>query len=167
MSDEIKATVQGIPDFREALLSIPHKLRRRALRNALAKAARVAIRDPIIRKTPMLTMENAMRAPFRKPGTLRKAIAVRTSKLARQAGDVGVFVNVRPAKGGARGAKSPDDPYYWRWVNFEHRSRSGNLIPGVHFLEEGARHLGEALAIFTKEIGPQIQKLDTNPKDDL
>ena len=160
---EITATVRGIADFREALMSIPNKLRRRALRNALAKGARV-VRDAIKPNVPVLA--GNMKAPYRKPGTLRDAIAVRTSKRDTAAGDVGVFVNVRPAKGGSVGAKNPNDPFYWRFINFDHRSRAGNLIPGKHFLEKGVSALDAALTAFEADLGPQIQRLETSQGKD-
>ena len=162
---EITAKVVGIADFREALMSIPNKLRRRALRNALAKGARI-VRDAIKANTPV--MSGNMKAPYRKPGTVRDAIAVRTSKRDTAAGDVGVFVNVRPAKGSNIGGKNPNDPFYWRFINFDHRSRAGNLVPGKHFLEKGATMLDAALTAFEADLGPQIQRLeDSRGKDPL
>ena len=47
----------------------------------------------------MPVLQRIKGAPYRAPGTVKKAIRVRTSKVATRAGDVGVFVNVRPAKG--------------------------------------------------------------------
>ena len=162
---EITAKVVGIADFREALMSIPNKLRRRALRNALAKGARI-VRDAIKPNVPVLS--GNMKAPYRKPGTVRDAIAVRTSKRDTAAGDVGVFVNVRPAKGSNVGGKNPNDPFFWRFINFSHRSRAGNLIPGKHFLEKGAGVLDQALAAFEADLGPQIQRLEaSHGKDPL
>lgn len=186
MSDGITATTKGIADFREALTSIPTKLRRRALLNSLRKAGRV-VQGAARAAAPVLTLAGALKAPYRKPGTVQKAIAVRTSRVATKAGDVGVFVNVKPlpgnryrtvrtglfgkrrvlVKASKRSAQNPNDPFYWRFVNFDHRSRSGSLVPGFHFLEKGAARLDEALVVFEKDLGPQIQKLDTNPKDPL
>jgi HK97 gp10 family phage protein len=174
----IGATVKGIPELKEALNSIVPKLRRQALRNALAAGARV-VRDAARSSTPVLRL--GTRAPYRKPGTVKKAITVRTSKLARKRGDVGVFVNVRPAKKGARGAKNPNDPFYWRWLNFgwnppqrsdgagKKGKRTRRILnktsllkrkAGYRFLEAGAAKLGDALDIFVRMIGPQIQKLN-------
>jgi len=56
-----------------------------------------ALRGPAPR--PAGVSRSPVKAPPRAPGTVRKAIRVRTSKVARQAGDVGVFVNVKPAPG--------------------------------------------------------------------
>lgn len=148
----IEAKVTGIPDLKEALLGIAPKLRKRVLRNALAAGARL-VRDAARRAAPVLKPE--FRTPYRRPGTLRKAISVRTSKLARRAGDVGVFVNVKPAKGAARGAKSPTDPFYGRFVQW------GTVkMRGARFLDAGAQQLSAALAKFVAAVGPAIQKLD-------
>lgn len=173
MAVEVK--VLGLPELKAALAAIPGKLRKRALRNALAAAGRV-VRDEARHAAPVLSM--GLRAPYRMPGTLKKAINVRTSKIARRSGDVGVFVNVRPAKASQRGAKSRTDPFYWRWLNFgwtpasgprttvskrERRraQRSGApAIAGRHFLERGARKLGQALEVFKAKIGPAIAKLN-------
>ena len=172
------STVRGIPDLKAALSSIPEKLRRRALRNALAAGARV-VRDAAKARVPVMSAEAARRAPYRTPGLVKKSIVVRTSKSARRAGDVGVFVNVRPAKSGQRGAKSKTDPFYWRWLNFgwtpagRKRGRAGinarrraraagrsSAVSGVQFLEAGAAKLEQALQVFISKIGPQIQKLN-------
>lgn len=154
-----RVTVSGLPDLRLALSSIPAKLRRRALRNALAAGARVVqaaarARTPVL-KTSTYSGGSAFRRGVRKPGTVRRAISVRTSKIARRAGDVGVFVNVRPAKAGQRGARNPGDPFYWRFINFGTRRKTG-----AGFLQVGAARIGQALQVFIERIGPQIQKLN-------
>lgn len=177
----ISAKVVGIPDLKEALAGIAPKLRVRALRNALAAGARIV--QKAARSAAPVISPSALpvRKGYRKPGTVRKAISVRTSKAARRAGDVGVFVNVRPAKKGARGSKSPNDPFYWRWINWGttprrkgERSQSivrGRLKTRLHrantgatkahkFLERGAAMLPQALQVFLAKIGPAIEKLN-------
>lgn len=175
----IGAKVNGIPDLKAALAGIVPKLRVRALRNALAAGARV-VQKTARQATPVLNPSAlAVRKGYRKPGTVQRAISVRTSKIARKAGDVGVFVNVRPAKGAKfktkttkvlglkfrsktqtrasqRGAKSPNDPYYWRFIEFG--TRTGTAARG--FLQAGARQLDEALRVFVARIGPAIEKLN-------
>lgn len=171
----IQAKVQGIPDLRRELAGIVPKLRVRALRNALAAGARLVQRaaqgaTPVIKATAL-----AVQKGYRKPGTVRKAITVRTSKASRSRGDVGVFVNVRPAKGAAyrttrgafgikqrrqvrasqRGARSPNDPFYWRFLNF-----GTDRMRPFGFLEKGAAQLPQALQVFVAKIGPAIEKLN-------
>lgn len=171
----IEAKVVGIPDLREALRGIVPKLRVRALRNALAAGARV-VQGAARAATPVIdAFSMPVRMGYRKPGTVRKAISVRTSKMARKAGNVGVFINVRPAKGAQfktttgssglkvrrqtrvsqRGAKSPNDPYYWRFLAFGTK----HMRP-FPFLTKGAAALPQALQVFLAKIGPAIEKLD-------
>jgi HK97 gp10 family phage protein len=177
----VEAKVTGLPDFKRQLLALPEKLRKRALRNALAAGARV-VRDAARVQTPVLSSGNALKAPYRTPGLVRKSIVVRTSKRDRREGNVGVFVNVRPAKGGARGAKSKSDPFYWRWLEFGwnpasrgtggrgkagkaqrrklNKSTDAKIRSGFRFLQAGANRLNEALRIFTEKLRPAIDKLN-------
>lgn len=134
MAADFEARTQGLPELRAALQGIVPKLRRQALRNALAAGARI-VRDAARAATPVISPGHPqVKAGHRAVGTVRKAISVRTSKRDRAAGDVGVFVNVRPAKGAAyrggvqvrassRGARNPRDPYYWRWLEFGRKAR--------------------------------------------
>lgn len=194
----IQAKITGLPDLKAQLRAIPEKLRKRALRTALAAGARV-VRNEAQRLAPVIkSSDAAVKKGYRKPGTLRKAIAVRTSKIARRSGDVGVFVNVRPAKGAVfrngavvrkkeRGAKSPNDPFYWRFlefgrtargltaersrvqrnkkrgikgVRFRRALRAVGAIAGVKFLTKSAGKLREALDVFNAKMIPAIQKLN-------
>lgn len=148
----VEAKVIGIDDFKAALASVVPKLRVRALRNALTVGARL-VRDAARRRAPVLKTStyggaSAIKRGVRKVGTVRKALSVRTSKLATRRGDVGVFVNVRPLPGSKfktrtssvlgfkvkqrvlvraskRGANNPQDPYYWRWQQFGWTPASG------------------------------------------
>jgi len=180
----VEAKFRGLPDFKAALAEIPRNLRRRALREALAAGGRL-VRDEMRRRAPILKTTthagaSALRRGVRAVGTVRKAIVVRTSKRDRSAGNVGVFVNVRPAKGSNAGAKSPRDPFYWRWLNFGWNPASGSsggrlgrrgkrqrrqvisakLRQGARFLEAGAGKLGDALQAFVARIGPAIAKFN-------
>jgi HK97 gp10 family phage protein len=180
---DFQATVRGIPELRAELMAIPAKLRKRALRNALAAGARLVqatarLRAPVL-KLSTYSGASAFRRGVRKPGTLRKAISVRTSKISSRRGDVGVFVNVRPAKGdtfktvrssflgiktktrvrvkrGKRGAQSPNDPYYWRFLEFGTKKMTARP-----FLGPAAKSKGEeAVRMFLRESLPAIEKLN-------
>lgn len=200
MAGDVTVKLSGIDEAIALLRGIPDKLRKRALRNALAIGARL-VRDAARQAAPVISpSDRSVRAGIRKPGTVRDALSVRTSKIARRAGDVGVFVNVRPAPGAKfskgvlrrasqRGKRNPNDPFYWRWLQFgwtpasstrhgaglvgkrfrRKLSRSGAspAIPGRKFLEAGAKMLGAALEAFKTQIGAQLARLNINPKDPL
>lgn len=158
-ADGVNGRITGIEEAVRALQEIVPKLRVRAIRNSLAAGARV-FRDEARRLTPILRVNVRHRGKVRRnPGTVRKALAVRTSKRARRAGDVGVFVNVRPAKSGKRGANSPTDPFYWRFIEFGTRK-----MRAFGFLQASARSQGgAALARIVAALGPAVEKL--NQKD--
>jgi HK97 gp10 family phage protein len=90
-------------------------------------------------------------------------IAVRASKFARQAGDEGVYINVRGIRGAARvrklgkaGANNPNDPFYWRFLEFGTRkmARRPFLVPAVQTQGEAA------ITKFMQSVIPQIEKLN-------
>lgn len=161
----------GADDLKRALLSLPDKLRRRLLRNALAAGARV-VRNAAQAQAPVLSGQSK----YRTPGLLRKSIKVRTSKRDRAAGNVGVFINIKPAKGQARGAKSTLDPYYWRWIEFgraagttKRKSATKGAKPSIvrvgaiapaKFLQSSAGQFPEALKAIESGFAKEIAKLN-------
>lgn len=146
--------IEGLDEFKRKLAEVPKAMRKRVLRNALAAGAR-EVRDVAKRNAPVMTLGTSLKAPYRKPGTVKQAIRVRTSKADRRAGDVGVFVNVKPAKAGQRGAKSPNDPFYWRWLEFGTRKMAARP-----FLQTATSALPKALAIFEARIAKWINETD-------
>lgn len=155
----LQVRVNGLDALERDLLALPAKLRRRALRNALAAGARI-VRDEARSSAPVLASGSVMvRRGYRTPGLLRRSIVVRTSKRDKRAGDVGVFVNVRPAKVGARGARNPLDPFYWRWVA-PFGDAGGKAGAGLRLLRRAAGKLPQALAAFERALAPQIAKLN-------
>lgn len=157
--------IRGFDDLAAKLRAIAPALRRRVLRNALAAGARL-VRDDARRAAPVLV--NPAQVPYRTPGLVRSQIVVRTSKEARRKGDVGVFVNVRPAKGakyrnGAqvrasqRGARSKNDPFYWRFLEFGTRKMAARP-----FLKPAAGRLPQALSIFQQQVGRWMEKTNAS-----
>ena len=144
--------IEGLDDLKRKLAEVPKAMRKRVLRNALAAGAR-EVRDVAKRNAPVMTLGTSLNAPYRKPGTVKQAIRVRTSKADRRAGDVGVFVNVRPAKSGQRGARNPNDPFYWRFLEFGTRK-----MPARPFLQRATSALPKALTIFQERIAKWINE---------
>lgn len=190
MAGDIELRIEGLDEVRKALRALPANLRRRALLTSLAAGARV-VRDEARRRTPLLKATtysgaSALKRGVRSIGTLRRAIAARTSKISTRRGDVGVFVNIKPLKGG--GAKNPRDPYYWRWQEFgwnpagdvrtggrtlQQRSSAARRYrrfvskqggakakPGARFMTGASAKLPDALRVIEQQLGPQVQKLN-------
>ena len=156
---EAKVTIRGLAEFKAQMQGLPDKMQRGALRSMMRDAMKL-VRDDARAAAPRLdaaVTKNGV--PVRLPGTLRNAISVRTSKSEDKAGNVGVFVNVRPLKGNTyrkagsfinakgnkqsrylltkksqRGADNPRDPYFWRWIEFGTKARktkSGKALGAV------------------------------------
>lgn len=191
-NSEITVQVNGLAELRAQLMALPDKLRRQALRNALAAGARL-VRDEARQRAPVLQKPD----PRRKPGTVRNAIRVRTSKRDKAEGNVGVFVNVKPLskkqvqdfKAATRkgGGKNPDDPFYWRWLEFGRQGRArrearralslgtvkGRLrvlrsrkalravspLPAIGFLQASTSRLMDALRRIEKVLAPSVQRI--------
>lgn len=169
--------LEGFDELAKKLRAIPDALRKKVVRNALAAGGRL-VRDAARRATPVLQQPS----PYRTPGLVRRSIVVRNSKRDRLAGNVGVFVSVRPAKGARfkittrrifgvkvktrrqtrasqRGAKSKLDPYYWRFVEFGTKKMAARK-----FLQGSASELPAALNIFRVQIGRWIDKTNRTGK---
>lgn len=180
MAADVAVKVHGLDHLKRQLAALPKAMRKRVLRNALSAGARL-VRDEAKRNAPVLSPKAAMKAPFRAPGTVKKAIRVRTSKRDRRDGNVGVFVNVKPAGKGQKGAKSRTDPFYWRWQEFgwtpatgprkgaaglqarrlrrKNSKSSAPAVPGRQFLASGAKRLGQALQVFEKQVGVWVSRV--------
>lgn len=165
--------LQGADDAIAELSSLPDKMRRQILRPTLVAGGRL-VRNAAKARAPVLQGRDRRR----KAGTVRDAIKLRTSKRDRRAGDVGVFVNVKPAAGASKGANSRDDPYYWRWIEFgrsagmTRRKTSGNgrqrktipvrvgAIPAAGFLAGAADQFPAALAKIEAGFVRSVAKLN-------
>lgn len=157
VDDGIHVHLAGVDELRRALKGVPEKLRKRGIRHALRKAGRV-ISGEAKRLAPVLKGT----AKRRQRGTVRKAIAVRSSKFARRLGNEGVFINVRPLRGkrqlklGKAGAKNPNDPFYWQFLEFGTKKMRARP-----FLRPAARRKSqEAINTFMRSVKPYIDKLN-------
>jgi len=160
MSSDLTVRLQGVEELKRVLAQVPDKLRRKGLLKALRLSARL-VRDDArlvvpVRQKPKIN---------RRPGTVKRAISIRTSKFARRAGDVGVFVSVRPLRGarqkrfGAAGAGNPNDPYYWRFLEFGTRK-----LTARPFLRPAASKLPQVAEAFIVSATAEINRLNTGSK---
>lgn len=170
--------VRGLEEFKRKAAEIPRAMRAKVLRDALRAGAR-EVRDTAKRNAPVLSSGGSMQTPYRKPGTVKKAISVRSSKVASKQGDVGVFVNVKPLPGNKwkveryknlfgqkrqrftlvkksqRSAKNPNDPFYWRFLEF-----GTKFMRARPFLQRGADRLPQALKIFEERIAKWLMSIE-------
>lgn len=118
MADEIN--VLGLKELEKTLARLPARLGEKVIRAALRAAAQ-PIRKDAQSRVPILKSPSK----YRKPGTVRKAITIKRSKRDK----FGVFLTIaglsakkiKEFKGGAvnkSGAKNPDDPFYWLFLEF-------------------------------------------------
>jgi HK97 gp10 family phage protein len=158
MADGIVVELEGVNDLKMALAEASAVIRKKAVRGALREAAKV-IQGAARANSPLL----AIATPLRKHGTVKKNIVTLGSKFARQSGDEGVYVGVRPLRGAARvkklgraSATNPNDPYYWRFLEFGTKKMAARP-----FLRPAAESKGpEAIAKFMRSVVPQIEKLN-------
>ncbi|MEN6635553.1 MAG: HK97-gp10 family putative phage morphogenesis protein [Clostridiaceae bacterium] len=161
MADGVTVKLEGVDALNKALAEATKQIRTKAVRSALRKAGQVISKEAK-QAAPVLSAPTKTR----KPGTVKKAIAVRASKFARQAGNEGVFINVRPLRGsrqkalGKAGAKNPNDPFYWRFQEFGTKKMKARP-----FLSPAAENKGnEAIKTFMDSVIPQIEKLNNKAK---
>lgn len=130
-ADPIQFKLEGLDNLKRTLQALPNNIRRKALTKALRAAGKVVL-DEAKARVPVLSTAT----PYRRVATVKNAIKIRVSKMDKRQGNVGVFINVKPltkaqigkfkassvkAGGKASGSANPNDPYYWRWLEFGHR----------------------------------------------
>lgn len=157
MADGITVKLEGIDELKRVMESASKTIRTKAVRSALRKAGQV-ISKTAKQAAPVLSVPTKTR----KTGTVKRAIVVRNSKFARKTGDEGVFIGVRPLRGsrqkklGKAGANNPNDPFYWRFLEFGTKKMSARP-----FLSPAAGNKGqEAISVFMSSVIPQIEKLN-------
>jgi len=149
-ADVFTAKVNGVEIAIAELRALAPKLRKRAIMNALRAGAR-EVRGAMRGATPALAVPVRRRGRIiRTPGTVRRAISVRTSRLSARAGNLGVFINVKPAKGSNRGIAT--DPFYWRFLK-EFAGAGGAA------LRAGAGALVKAKTVIEEKLGREIVRL--------
>jgi len=118
--------IGGLDDAKQALAELPRKLRVGALRKGLRAAGQI-IRKEAQSNAPVLQFP-ANRPSLRKrriAGLVRRSLTVRGSRLARQRGDLGVYVTVRQLtrkqitagkQAGFGVGGNPRDPFYFKFL---------------------------------------------------
>lgn len=166
--------ILGIEKLKFALENVEKKLRTKAVKDAL-KLGAVPVAKQMRKNVPVLKTRKS-KTKTRTRGLVRSSIKIRTSSVDRRKKDIGVFVNVKPAPKGQRGARSKTDPFYWKFINYgwspgnrkktTKRKKARTVkaplysIRGVKFIESGATKLPESLKIIETEFVKFIKAQD-------
>ena len=166
--------ILGIEKLKFALENVEKKLRTKAVKDALILGAGPVAKQ--MRKNVPVLKTRKSKTKTRTRGLVKSRIKIRTSSVDRRKKDIGVFVNVKPAPKGQRGAKSKTDPFYWKFINYgwspgnrqkttkrkKPRTVKAPLysIRGVKFIESGATKLPESLKIIEAEFVKFIKGQD-------
>lgn len=167
MADETRVKVQGAADLAAAMRDLVPNMRRGPALRALRAGAEPVL-ERAIAETPTLTTPVIRNGKvIRKPGTLRRALRIRTSKDTAKTGDVGVFVNIKPLEReairafkndtGRRSSENPDDPFYWRFVHFATKK---NKNPKPFLTRAGAVLQSESLRLVTEALVAYFDRLN-------
>lgn len=117
----LSVKVTGLKELKQRLSTLERKAKNRIAVKAMRRGG-VIIRDQARANAPLLKEK----VPHRKRGTLRKSIV--TSTKPQKDGSVRTIIFVRTLKNnkilefksktGKSGAYNPNDPFYWRFVEF-------------------------------------------------
>lgn len=170
--------IEGIDDFNKAIAELTQDLRKRVIRGALRAGMK-----PIIDHSKASAKVMKKPHPYRIQGLMRSRIVVTNSRIHNgKNGQIGVFVKPVAVRGVTKGAKSPLDPFYYRFVaggfhavgskrvsggrltrkaNLAKHRREGKarFIPGDDFIGKAFREKSsQALAIFQQKLKARIDK---------
>jgi HK97 gp10 family phage protein len=159
-AERFQLTITGLDQTLAALHQVPITVRDKMLAKAL-RAGGLVVRDAARRVVPIGRRVVRRGRVVSLPGTVHDAISVRVSKNDAALGLVGVFINVRPARGLNRGRNNPNDPFYWRFIEF-----GTSKMVKRPFLEPAAQTLGgPVMDAITTSMTQQIARI--TPKGTL
>lgn len=169
--------IEGIDDFKKAIDDLTQDLRKKVIRAALRAGMK-----PIIAHAKAHSKELQKPHPYRIRGLMKSRIVATNSRIAAKRGDIGIYMKPVAVKGVTKGAKSPLDPFYYRFVadgfhavggkrvvggritrkaNLASKVRAGKatFVPGDDFIKKAFQAKGdEALAVFQKKLKERIDK---------
>jgi len=164
MADNVE--LKGLDGLENALKSLEKKMRTKEVSAMLIKGAE-AVKAEIKKNAPVMRGgAKKNKTKTRTAGLIKRRVSIRRSNIDKKEGNIGVFVNVKPAKKENRGAKSRLDPFYWSFINQGwtpgNRQKKTSKkkvrtvkkptysIRGKKFMQSGAPKLSESLQIIER-----------------
>jgi HK97 gp10 family phage protein len=149
LGPKVSMTIHGLDGLRIALQELPENLCKRVLSNAVAKGARVTLKEA--------------RAKVKvDTGLLRRML--RATRGVRRAYEASAFVTVRrlskrkiaeyKKRAGKKATTNPEDPFYWSILEFGKSNRTAH--PFIRPAFESSKQ--DAAEEIKKEIGVGIEK---------
>lgn len=176
--------ITGIEDFNAAIAELTRDLKKRVVRSAWRAAAKPLVAHM---KANAKTLQKPH--PYRIKGLMRDRIVVTSSRIHNgRGGQIGVFVKPRRQSGVSRGAKSPLDPFYYRFIaggfhavggkrvrggrstrkaNLAAQAKAGSIrfIPGDEFIGKAFRATGsQVLQLFQTKLKARIDSANRRRK---
>lgn len=162
----VEVKFHGLKDIERALQELPRRVDRRILNEGLLDGARL-VRDEARAKAPVLREEHSRR----RPGVLRRAI--QAIRVRPQGYAATVLVRVRPLSKGAiarfkkkaiargmknvNGADNPNDPFYWRFVEFGTSKMSARPFLRPAFEAKKVAAVRAAIALFRERVQSKLR----------
>ncbi len=169
------ASIRGIEDFNKAIAELKKDVAKRVVRSALRAAAK-----PLITSAKANAKELQKPHPYRIKGLMKSRVLASNSRIASRKKLIGLYIKPVARKGVTKGAKSPLDPFYYRFVasgfhavgtrrvkggrltramNLKAQREGGKAswIPGDDFLGQAFRSQGgAALSAFERTMKKRI-----------
>lgn len=153
--------IEGLSQLQQAMQALGKKTSNRIAAKAMRKGGAI-IRDKARANVPVLKEST----PYRKAGTLKKAIQSRT-KVGKD-GKTQTYVWVKglstkqvlkfKGKTGKSGAFNPRDPFYWRFVEFGTSKMPARPFMRTAFAAEKERATSEIITTLRDEILKEASK---------
>ncbi|OZN25256.1 hypothetical protein CFY87_03685 [Actinobacillus seminis] len=157
----LSVKVTGLKELKQRLSTLERKAKNRIAVKAMRRGG-IIIRDQARENAPLLKEK----VPHRKRGTLRKSIVTRT-KLQKD-GSVRTVIFVRTLKNskilefksktGKSGAYNPNDPFYWRFLEFGTSKMPAQPFLQPAFSSKKEKALQEIISTLRDEISKEAKR---------
>lgn len=168
MGDLVNVRINGLREIQAAMAELPRRVDKKVMDAGLLDGARI-VRDDAKNRVPLLKEPDARR----RRGTLRRAIRAGRVRPTQYAATV--WVRIRQLSGrqrasfkaknrGAKGADNPNDPFYWRFVEFGTSKMPAKPFLRPAFEARKTEAVNKAIATFRTRIQAEIVKIGSRAR---